>query len=481
MGMMDALKSAGQAIHGVASGMGTNPEKFRDWSKNEYYDSMKEGYRTAWDSDWGKFMNRLTGHDSTFRDLGDIVNNRGAYKDQSGSWLEKIWLGGSAAADNDWMMRNTVKRPLKPVVGWLGADNATTIGSYFGPGWGAAIGAGTSWLQDDPYDVAIGRTVKGAVSGYVGDYLSGLGSGTDAAYTAGGPEATFYGGDYGYMAGGAAGEAAGGAAGSASGAWDGSYVSADAPAYQSSFADTTPAPSTYTGNYVSSDAANPVGYENFSVTSGGNGVDYGTSGAGGQYDYTPAPESLPVRRSARSTAAPSAGSSAGRSSGSRAALIKTGLGAITNNQQQQALADEEAKRKQAMDFLAKMEKNPNSLYAKDPGLQQMRANRMNDIRAQYASKYGGTEGGAFARDMMAGGAAFDRQAMNDAYNRRMGMVNATAGIPVQKAQYGGTGLGGITQAATQGVGDYYGMERQDTLDNQNQNNFDRWLATQSRG
>ena len=167
--------------------------------------------------------------------------------------------------------------------------------------------------------------------------------------------------------------------------------------------------------------------------------------------------------------------------GQVASLIKTGLGALTNQQQQQALSEEEAKRKQAMDFLTQMEKNPNSLYAKDPGLQQMRTNRLNDIRAQYASKYGGTEGGAFARDIMAGGAAFDRQALNDAYTRRMGMVSATQYIPAQKAQYGGTGLGALTQAGVQGVGDYYGTQRTDTLDNQNQNNFDRWLATQSRG
>jgi len=123
-------------------------------------------------------------------------------------------------------------------------------------------------------------------------------------------------------------------------------------------------------------------------------------------------------------------------------------------EQQAALEDELKRRRQAMNWVAKAQKNPNLIYQNDPGLVQLRQNRLNDIRAQYAAKYGGTEGGAFARDIMSGGAAFDRAALDSAINQRMGMVNATQPAVGMNAQYGGTTGGALASAAAGGIDDY---------------------------
>jgi hypothetical protein len=480
MGMMDVLKSAG----GVLTGMGTDPN--RGW--NEVSGAAVNGYRGAWNSDVGQFANKWTGIKDINDDLGDIVNNRGAYANQDGGWLNKIWNGASSSLDNNWMTRQEIKKKLNWTLRGGGLwDDATAstisdlgtsaVGSYFGPGWGAAAGALTSWANDDPYDKAISRTASGAVSGVLSNLGSSSGSiGSDAAsYGIDSSAADYAATGMGGVAGGTTGGTGSGMLASNSGNYGGDIMDTGQYVDYGDIKMGSAAPESEVNAFY--DAMNQEARAAGTAATIGEASTYGPDQSATDYSLTEnrGPDNMvPINEVSRSSYRAPVSSGGGRTmnrTGQVASWVKTGLGAITNTQQQQALADEEAKRKQAMDFLAKMEKNPNSLYAKDPGLQQMRANRLNDIRAQYASKYGGTEGGAFARDMMAGGAAFDRQALNDAYNRRMGMVNATAGIPGQKAQYGGTGLGGITQAASQGVNDYYGLNRFNTLDEQNQNNL----------
>lgn len=145
----------------------------------------------------------------------------------------------------------------------------------------------------------------------------------------------------------------------------------------------------------------------------------------------------------------------GRAAQFAAPLAKVGLGYLSNMQQQQALAPERKARRKAMDWIQRAQNDPNMIYRNDPGLQQLRANRLNTVKAQYAAKYGGTGGGRILRDLQTQQAAFDQAALSNAINQRMQMVDATSYVPAAQAQYGGTGLGALTSAAGEGVNDAY--------------------------
>jgi len=102
--------------------------------------------------------------------------------------------------------------------------------------------------------------------------------------------------------------------------------------------------------------------------------------------------------------------------------------------------------------------DPNSIYRNDPGLQQLRANRMNAVRARYASKYGGTGGGAIMRDLQSQQGAFDQAALSNAIDRRMGVANAYSYAAMGLAnltQHGGSKTKAFTDAAQGGVNDLF--------------------------
>jgi hypothetical protein len=162
-------------------------------------------------------------------------------------------------------------------------------------------------------------------------------------------------------------------------------------------------------------------------------------------------------------------------------LAKTALGAYQNYQQQQAVAGDLQDRQDAIDWAQQAEKNPMLVYQRDPGLRAMRQRQLGDLSAMYRARYGGTEGGAFARDLVKTGSAFDRQAVNDAIQRRYQMVGLMAPSWQANMNAGGTTGGAIGGALQQGLGDYLSMDRYNnrmqTTQNQPQqsSSFMDWL------
>lgn len=436
---------------------------------------------------WVEGVDKITGQPSAFSRTWDAFTNPDWESETGGStWIDRSWAHVNSK-DDEPFYKYTVEEPLSGVINWAGEETglgaegivglaASIAGKYGGMDWGAGIGAGFSDVVDSDSSSALAATSSGLLSGYLN---SGSSDNTMSNAAA----------DYGWSdaATGGANDAWGttGTVGAgAAAAQDTSGVYAyDEPLLQTEL----PGYGTETGPYGGYDSGVQPGlngeYANLSGT-GQTPADAALSESGfgpeGQYITPTYEDTLPVQNGERveplltypesanpdgtSRVAPAARTvstptTTGRSStmsnvGQGASIVKMGLGAYTNYQQQQALEDEDKKRKRAMEALERMERDPNSIYRNDPGLQQMRSQRMEDVKARYLSKYGGTEGGAFARDLMSQGAQFDRAALNDAYNRRMGMVQATSYIPQLKAQYGGTTGGGIGQAISGGVNDY---------------------------
>jgi hypothetical protein len=133
---------------------------------------------------------------------------------------------------------------------------------------------------------------------------------------------------------------------------------------------------------------------------------------------------------------------------------KAGLGVYQNLQQQKYLEDEVKRRKRNQEWVDNALANPASVYANDPALVAGRQRAMSDLDARYRAKYGGTEGGAFAADLIRTGSEYDNAALDRAINRRLGIVESTAPAYYQNLAAGGTRGGALAGPVAQAIPDY---------------------------
>lgn len=138
--------------------------------------------------------------------------------------------------------------------------------------------------------------------------------------------------------------------------------------------------------------------------------------------------------------------------------LKGGLGFLQNYQAQQAVEDELKRRDEMMDWIARAEQNPGLIYQQDPGLLAMRKQYLDDVAARYRAKYGGTEGGAFAKSLMRESAKIDSMLLDQAIRRKYGMLSATQPAVGYNLQAGGTPVGAAAQAGQQMLTDWAFLE-----------------------
>ena len=137
---------------------------------------------------------------------------------------------------------------------------------------------------------------------------------------------------------------------------------------------------------------------------------------------------------------------------------KAGLGYLSNLQAQEALEPELDERRRAMERIRRLQENPGLAYRNDPGLRTMRSRALDTVESRYRAKFGGGEGGAFARNLARTGAAADRAALNDALSSEYRMLGFTQPSVGYNLGAGGTGLGAATGPATGAMSDYALME-----------------------
>ncbi len=416
-----------------------------------YPGESREGMKGGWNSDVGKAVNEVTGLGDTYKDIYQIYHGLGKYANTSGNWWDKIWSGAQAPLNNNGLTEYTVKKPLNWLLHGGGAwDDATAntiadvgtniVGSAYGPGWGAAAGAGTSWLLDNDTGTAVKRTASGAGSGYLSNATSSGGTGGGYSYG----EGDIIQGAEGIAADtGTTASALGNAA--ATTAVD--QLSVDALASE--------------GLSLSGPAAQNIG-------SAAMDTSYGLGTA---FSDAAAMDGLSLSGLAEQANDPSLWSRLvnGVSGITKKDILgglniaKTGLGAYNNYQQRKAVENETDARRAAFGYIRRLQANPALAYRNDPGLQALRRRRMSDLGAQYRARYGGTAGGAFARGIGRAGAEFDRAAAQDAINQRLAMIGATQPAQNYRLQYGGTTGGGLASAAQGGINDYISMDTLDRL------------------
>jgi hypothetical protein len=94
-------------------------------------------------------------------------------------------------------------------------------------------------------------------------------------------------------------------------------------------------------------------------------------------------------------------------------LANMGLNAYTGYQQGQARERDYNRMEEAQKYID----NPYLAYQNDPALLAARRRRLQTLRQGYLAKYGGTEGGAFAKELMRVGSEFDATAGQSKYNQ----------------------------------------------------------------
>lgn len=491
----DVANAATGGIYGGATGkssvegtlgalLGGNPKASQDIQNlgGSFWDETQREYNSAWNTGLGQFVNRTTGIKDINDDLTDIYHGWGKYENQGGGWLDKIWAGGTAALNDNPYTETHIKKPLKWITsggGSLDASGTSTVddlitnigGGYGGAGWGAALGALTSWVNDDTADTAGRRTLSGTASGLLssssgsgGASASAADTGTsvagDAASYGVGSDAAAYGIDSGVDAYGPAGADA---VGYSSGLDAYGYAGADAVnnsvAPAASAAGMTAVDASNGGSGMYDSGLDMYGYGGADAVGYSNGLDaYGPAGADavgypegldmygpGGADASNGPSGLQRAWQGTKNLMPSAKGTLN--------LARTGLGAYNNYQQRKAIQNEVDMRNRAIRDIQAMQSNPSMIYRNDPGLVAMRNRRLADLGAAYRAKYGGTAGGAFAKSMQRAGAEFDQQALQQAIQNRYQGLGATQPAQSYNIALGGTNRGGLGQAAMGGVND----------------------------
>lgn len=110
-------------------------------------------------------------------------------------------------------------------------------------------------------------------------------------------------------------------------------------------------------------------------------------------------------------------------------LAGKGILSYLQGQEQKSDTDPYAQySRNAMRRLNEIAENPNSMYQNDPGLRQLRKNALDAVTSRQLAATGGTEGGNYARQLMAESANIDRQNM-------MTLANLEATIAGQAAPF----------------------------------------------
>lgn len=111
------------------------------------------------------------------------------------------------------------------------------------------------------------------------------------------------------------------------------------------------------------------------------------------------------------------------------ALAGKGALSYLQGQEQKSATDPYARYSQnAMRRLDQLASNPNQMYQNDPGLRQIRKNALDAVTSRTLAETGGTEGGNYARQLMAESANIDRQNL-------MALANLEATIAGQAAPF----------------------------------------------
>jgi len=132
------------------------------------------------------------------------------------------------------------------------------------------------------------------------------------------------------------------------------------------------------------------------------------------------------------------------------APLAMGLGAYGGERASQKMMEPEyeARQKMLKDYMRFMS-DPYSAYRKDPGLLQMRRQRMGDLQSKQLAQTGGTRGGAYGRQLMREGSAFDRQALDNMarmYSMGLATTGPTAAKYTESGGKEGAGFGALGSA-----------------------------------